>query len=212
MLLDHIGVVFFPKNVLFRIVGRMAFPIFCFLLVEGLHYTKDRKKYMLRLFLMAILSEIPFDAAFYGRFPYWHHQNVMMTLLLGACALVLMDTIQEPMWKCLCVIPFLLAAKLAYTDYAQWGVAMIVLLGIARQRPSGRVLQYCMIILICCLMQNSDIIKYDYPIPIQAFGSMSVLPIMFYSGKKQTSNKAIQWSFYLFYPLHLMALWLISTL
>ena len=66
MLIDHAGAVLFPQYEILRIVGRLAFPIYAYTLVEGLVHTHDVKKYMLRLGAFALISEIPFDLAFFG--------------------------------------------------------------------------------------------------------------------------------------------------
>ena len=84
MLIDHIGAIIFPTQMGFRIIGRFSFPIFCFLLVEGFHHTKDVKKYMIRLGIFALISEIPYDLAFRNVFLEFERQNVFFTLLLGA--------------------------------------------------------------------------------------------------------------------------------
>lgn len=99
MLIDHIGAVIIwnlfsvvtAENYavleqvyhIFRNIGRTAFPIFAFLLVEGFFHTHSRKKYFGRLALFAVLSEIPFDMAFHGMPSYGEDQNVFWTFCIG---------------------------------------------------------------------------------------------------------------------------------
>ena len=83
MLVDHIGHIFFPEVMIFRIVGRIAFPIFAYVLAEGIYYTKDITKYMMRLGIFALLSEIPYDLAIMGSMLEFSHQNVFFTLFFA---------------------------------------------------------------------------------------------------------------------------------
>ena len=83
MLTDHIGAIFYPDMIALRVIGRIAFPIYCFLLVQGFLHTSNLKKYMIRMGVFALLSEVPFDLARTG---YWldlGRQNVFITLFLG---------------------------------------------------------------------------------------------------------------------------------
>ena len=119
MLLDHIGVIgraFLSKNVYFllRAVGRLSFPLFCFILAEGFFHTKNRKKYQQRLFIFALLSEIPYDLAFHylpastlnsvlhlqklsltDFSAAFQEQNVLFTLFLGFTAMILMENASQ---------------------------------------------------------------------------------------------------------------------
>ena len=87
MLIDHMGAVLFPHLIWMRIIGRLAFPIYCFVLSEGAVYTKNWLAYAGRLLWLALVSEIPFDLAFFGGVWYPGYQNVFWTLLLGLCAI-----------------------------------------------------------------------------------------------------------------------------
>ena len=118
MLLDHIGAVvvmaWFENSSgankgllldlyeMLRVIGRLAFPIYCFLLVEGSVHTCDPKRYGLRLLIAAVLSEIPYDLAIYGGIS-WQNQSVMVTLLLGFLMLRVMDRLGKFPWKLLAV-------------------------------------------------------------------------------------------------------------
>lgn len=83
MLLDHAGRILFPEAVWMTYAGRLAFPLFAFLLAEGAVHTKNSRRYALRIGLFAVLSEIPFDIAFYGTFFWPGAQNIFLTLLIG---------------------------------------------------------------------------------------------------------------------------------
>ncbi len=89
------GYLYIAYQIMRRVVGRIAFPIYCFLLVEGFQRTKNRKKYMLRLFLFALISEIPFDLAFHGTLFEWDYNNVFFTLLIAFVMMYLWDVIDK---------------------------------------------------------------------------------------------------------------------
>ena len=91
MLIDHMGFTLFPHAVWMRAVGRLAFPIFCFLIAEGCAHTHDKKRYAGRLLLFAVLSELPFNLMCSGQWLSWNYQNVLWTLLIGALVCWAMD-------------------------------------------------------------------------------------------------------------------------
>lgn len=211
MLLDHIGATLVPGWTL-RIIGRLAFPIFCFLLAEGAHYTKNPAKYAFRLAIGAILSEIPFDFALFGGWT-WYYQSVMLTMLLGFGALFAMGSCQNGLWKCLIVLPFALTAEWLQTDYGGAGVLLIAMFGLTRKVPHRNFVQtIAMGVLIWFLMPGAPVPVLGREIPIELFGILAMVPIALYSGKKHTHKKAAQWAFYLFYPVHLGVLYLIRVL
>lgn len=211
MLLDHIGATLIPWGIL-RIIGRLAFPIFCFLLAEGAHYTRSPRNYLLRLGIGAILSELPFDLALFGSWS-WQHQSVMVTLLLGAMALLAMKRMTQPLLKILVLLLFACLADFMNTDYGGAGVLMIALFGLTRERKYGWVVQLLGMYLICRWIIPGGVVWFiDRYVFIEIFAILALIPIWLYSGKKSTSSRAVQWAFYLFYPVHLWILYLMSIL
>lgn len=202
MLIDHVGAVFFPRVLWLRIIGRLAFPIYCFLLAEGAHYTKKPARYALRLLVGLLLSELPFDLAFFGGIRL-DHQNVMFTLLLAFLMAQCMKKV--PLWaKPLLVIPFALAAEFLHTDYGGLGVVLAAVFIIGRELPQSLVIQTAGVVLVN--------LAYLPTSTIQPLAAVAMVPIGLYSGKKQSQSKLLQWAFYLFYPVHLLVLWLISLI
>lgn len=211
MLLDHIGAVLVPGYAL-RIIGRLAFPIFCFLLAEGVHYTQNPRKYLLRLGIGVILSELPFDLALFGGWTWWY-QSVMVTLLLGAMALMSMNRVQNRMVKVLILLAFAFLAELFQTDYAGGGVLMVGLFGLTRDLPHRKLVQLLGMYLLCRWIIPAAYVPFmGRPVVIEMFAILALIPIWLYSGKKVTSSKWVQWAFYLFYPVHLWILYLIAIL
>ena len=210
MLLDHIGAALIPSLGL-RIIGRIAFPIYCFLLAEGAHYTKSMPKYALRLALVMVLAELPFDYGLFGGITL-AYQSVMVTLLLGLGALAVMKKVENPMMKLVTAIPFAALAELLRTDYGGYGVIMAALFGIARDLPNGKPLMAAGLLALCLTMNSAVIPVFGVRIPIEVFAMAALLPIFFYSGRKATHSKAIQWAFTLFYPVHLAVIALVRFL
>ncbi len=198
MLVDHAGFFFFDNNLFMRIIGRMAFPIYCFLLAEGTYYTKNPMKYGLRLVIGALISEISFDLCLFGG-PSWESQNVMFTLLLGFLAIQVTNRLSGRA-RLLALVP-LVTAELLRTDYGAIGVLMIILFSLNREKKESLWNQALRLFLLN-LWQVGQF-------SIQPFAALAAIPIYFYSGKKATRSKSLQWVFYLFYPIHLLILWAI---
>ncbi len=204
MLIDHIGAVFVPGNPLLRVIGRIAFPIYCFLLAEGAHYTKNPWKYGLRLFIGMLLSEIPFDLALKDGLT-WRSQSVMVTLLLGFLAVEAIQLLKYDILKLAVSVAACVMAEKLYTDYGGFGVMLIILFSQTR----GKLwLQTILLALVCWMMNSFRLKIWGCMIPIEMFAVAAMIPIALYSGKKGTDNKTIQWAFYLFYPVHLTIIYL----
>ena len=208
MFLDHIGAVFVPGYYTYyvlRLIGRIAFPIYCFLLAEGVHYTRNPRKYALRLALGAVASEIPFDLAFYGGVTL-AHQSVMLTLLLGFGVVMLWEKL--PIWAGVTLTAMLaLAAEWLNTDYGGWGVVLIVAFGALREKPRW---QLVLLLTLILLSMDSIGVPFLWGIPIELFALLALIPIGLYSGKRGRPARGKQLFFYGFYPVHLLLLWLLA--
>ena len=204
MLVDHIGATLVPWYGL-RMIGRISFPIFCFLLVEGFHHTRNRKRYGIRLALWALLCELPYDALFFGRVQ-WQNQNVMLTLFLGF--LVLLGSCRGGGIRFWPLVAGCLAAEFLGADYGAYGIALIWLMALTRSGYGGKWLLPLGMTGIFYLMGSP--VSPVLGIPIQLYGVLACIPLRYYSGKKQLRSPWVQWAFYLFYPAHLLILWAIS--
>lgn len=192
MLTDHIGAVLYPEERIFRYIGRLAFPIFCFLLAEGYYYTRNVRNYLCRLGIFALLSEVPYDLAFCRSFWAVEKQNVFFTLLIGLVMLWILDKEKETIIKIGVVILAMWAAEFLHTDYGFRGILLIAVFGMTRDHKQiGGVLAAGWNF----LWQN----------PLQYAGALAVLPIAAYNGKK---GRSMKYFFYLFYPAHLLILYL----
>jgi hypothetical protein len=225
MLLDHIGATIVLSQLsanpsvqlqelyeLLRLIGRLSFPIYCFLLAEGSFYTKHPGNYAFRLSLSALLTEIPYDLAFRGGWS-WDKQNVMVTLLLAFLALEVMKKCKDPLMKLVAALPFALAAELARSDYGWEGVLLVVLFAMTRDLPWKRLIQFFG---MWFLFSPDNAMALNWVngihVTLQEYAVLSLLPIQLYNGKKLNRSKVVQWGFYLFYPVHLLVLYCIGRL
>jgi hypothetical protein len=205
MLTDHIGAIFFPTCAFLRIIGRISYPIYAFLIAEGVGHSRDLKKYGLRLLLIALLTELPYDLLFSGAFT-WSKNSVMVTLLLGFGAGVCMKG--RSLWmQALCALPFILLSRYCNGTYGMYGLVMIVMFCATRNIPFRLPVQLVLMVLLGLRMAG-----FPARVGTQIFAIASMLPIALYSGKKRSRNPVLQWGFTLFYPLHIVILLLIRLL
>ena len=205
MLVDHIAYVMIERglgyggnlhmiNRTMRSMGRLAFPIFCFTIVEGFQRTSNSREYLKRLIIFALISEIPFDLAFRGRMFSMDLQNVFWTLAFGLAAMIIYNDVFMAGWKK--AIGLLVCFYLPYrfhTDYSVYGVLAIFLMYLFRKEP----IKMCMAGYILLLLQN----------PIEVWAIFGFVLILLYNGQRGRGNKKI---YYWFYPAHLMVLVLLK--
>src|SRR5262249_26061534 len=127
MVIDHVGLFFFPQILLLRIIGRLAFPLFAWLIANGAYCSSNIKMYLVRLFLFAIIAQIPFFLANRLIEPAFWELNVLFTLFLGLVAIVLMRKSKHSFTAILVVLITALLAVLLNTDYGALGVLAIII-------------------------------------------------------------------------------------
>ena len=180
---------------LLRIIGRLAFPIYAFLIVEGLRYTRNRKAYAIRLLVFAIISEIPWNLLHTGSFLY-QRQNVFFTLLLGYLGLWVIDSIkngEKRLKKIGILFALFLISVILRADYGCTGFGFILLLGLLDNHPVYRA------VVGSCFLSSTW----------QA--GLAFIPIAFYNGQRGfIRNKFLKLLFYVIYPLHMIILFLIK--
>lgn len=196
MLIDHVGAVLFPEMIWMRYIGRISFPIFCFTLVEGFYHTSNERKYLIRLLVFALFSEIPYDLAFHQTIWYPDQQNVFFTLAIGLAFLMVWKWEREPLFKVGILIVAMWIAEMLRTDYHGYGVLLIALFEIVRERKK--------IWLVLCGAWN-----LLWSSTIQYAGILAMPLIALYNGEKGKSNKYL---FYAFYPVHLILLYVIKCM
>ena len=195
-----------------RIIGRIAFPIYCFLLVEGAYHTRNPKKYGIRLFVGMLLSEIPFDLAFSHRGNVlfdWSSNSVMLTLLLGFCMIEAMKQWTD-FRKVAVILPFYLLAEWMHTDYGGLGILIIAVFALTRGLPQEKLYQFLGLSLV--VYPGSRAIIGSVAVNLEWFAVLALIPIFCYDGRKLNYHKAVQWGFYLFYPVHIAVLALLEVL
>lgn len=215
MLIDHTAVALIQNGILLsgrvghyeqwyqlywvmRYIGRLGFPLFCFLLVEGFCYTHNVKKYMIRLGIFALISEVPFDFALFRSVFSLSYQNVYFTLLIGLITLYGMryfngTDFKNQILRVVCLFGGLLVAYLLRTDYDMYGVLLIVVLYQFREKPIWRDFTAGIVLLLCSLLEIT--------------GLLAFIPIHLYNGQR---GKQMKYFFYIFYPAHLLILGLIA--
>lgn len=204
MIIDHTGAIFFPSNITLRIIGRIAFPIYCFLLIEGYNHTKNIRKYGLRLFIFALISEVPFDYAFNGELSF-SHQNIFFTLTLGLLFIYMIDHVMalNPAAAIGGMVLSVFLAEFLRTDYGILGIIYILIFYI-----SSKIQGITKPIVIFILLY---IFSATLSFGIQYYAILAVPFIALYNGKKGSLGLIMKYGFYVAYPLHLAILYFINT-
>lgn len=190
MTIDHIGAVLLPQYRILRVIGRVAFPIFAFLIVEGVYHTKNIKNYIVRLGAFALISEIPFDLAFSKTLFRWDNLNVFFTLWAGVICIYLIQKSNDILTTWVIILLANWSVTLLGTDYGMYGVCTILGLYYFRGNFLG-------------VLSVITIVHGLFMGGLQVYALFALIPIYFYNGQR---GIPFQKSFYYYYPCHLLIL------
>ena len=211
MLCDHLQLTLLPDLPILRCVGRLAFPLFAFMAVEGYLHTRSLKKYLLRLLMLAVISEIPFDLLVSGSVFDPMHQNVIWTIILGLCCIRAFENIsagRKMMLSAVVIIASLAAAIIARVDYSSAGVlTLLVFYAFRGNTVRCRLMQLLSLAFINLLLLGG----IEFAFPYQALAVLSLPIIWLYDGSQGPHNGFIKAANYLFYPAHMLILALFSA-
>ena len=219
MLMDHLWATLLPAREWLTCAGRVAFPIFAFMAVEGYFHTRSFKKYILRMLLFAVLSEIPFDLMYGGTCFYPVHQNVLWTFLLGLLGVWLMEQVRKKgktwMYLLVCVLVVLaglVLGTLCMVDYYGVGVLTVFVFYFLHGRKwwcfLGQLaaLYWLNVELLGGLMYPVQLFGMEFELCQQGLALLALIPIWLYRGRQGYHSKPFQYLCYAFYPVHMLLL------
>lgn len=189
-------------------VGRLAFPIFAFQITEGYAHTKNLKKYFLRLFLFALISQIPF-ALFYSIISTTLALNVFFTLLLGLLCIYIWDNCPTKILSIFIVIISCLLAEVTNMDYGYLGVLLVLVFYLCQNNKLAIFLSFIGLLALKYVPYMLEYNFYYKYILFFIFTLCSIIPILLYNGKQ---GKKIKYFLYIFYPAHLLLLYILNSI
>ena len=219
MLCDHLWGTIVPGADWLTCIGRLSFPIFAFMIVEGYFHTKNLKKYVCRLLVFAIISEIPFNLAMGSRIFFPIHQNVLWTFLIAVGLIHWNEKVKEKqVWKKLLVaiasvcIGYV-GGIITFVDFYNAGVLTVLVFYFFKDKK-----WWCYFGQLLCLWYiNFEMLGgFSYEVGIfgethfiarQGIAVLALIPIWLYNGEKGPRTALVQWGSYLFYPLHMLILY-----
>lgn len=207
MTIDHIGVMIFPEIELLRIIGRLALPIFAYMIAEGCVHTKNRLKYALTLFSVALLCQVVYFVAMRSL-----EQCILMTFLMSVLLIFSYDMARKKR-SFVHVGTFIVAIVAVFAicevipiyingfsvDYGFFGAVLPLLIYTGRTK-NEKLLRLALGLLFITLVLNG----------VQGYSMLAIIPLYFYNSKR--GKLRMKYFFYIYYPLHLGVIHLISML
>jgi hypothetical protein len=206
MIMDHLGYSVFSQLPWLRTVGRLSFPIYCFLVAQGFRHTHSVKQYAIRLALFAAISEIPYNMVFHrGATLMLAAHNVFFSLLLALGVLAAWKRFvpNDPFWAWLSVCAACALALLLETDYTYWGILLTLSFYLAGEDRLRQALGLAATLAFYSLIRLATRVSPSWVLT-QAYCLLALIPIWLYNGKP--GFRRGKWVFYILYPLHLALL------
>lgn len=199
MTIDHSGAILFSDSTIFRIIGRIAFPIFAFLISQSCKFTTNKKRFVLVLLISSIVCDPIYNLAFYNSLVF-RFNNIFYTLLLGSLSIFVIDKdIKIDLKMGLLLIIFILSF---IVDYGIIGVLSIFLYN----KFSNTKKQLLLISIFNCFLYI--IFPFSYlKIPV-----LFSIPILLSYNYKKGYNNKYKYLFYIYYPVHLILLYVLKTI
>lgn len=207
MLADHVGIIFFPEQAVWRVVGRLTLPIFAFLITEGYRHTKDVRRYLVRLFFIGLISQPAYQLAFTGG--KFAGLNIFATLFFGLLALAIYDRIANKLHGFSVILLIALLAELLRADYGAYGILLIFSFHYFDIRTHFRQLWISQTALATLFVAwsiwlgwiSNHIIPWSF---LTQFAAPLALPLIYaYRGDR---GRRLRIFFYAFYPVHIFIL------
>lgn len=224
MFCDHLWGTVVPGSDWLTCLGRLAFPIFAFLIVEGYTHTRDLKKYAQRLLFFALLSEIPINLMIGSRVFYPIHQNVLWTFLLGIALIRWNEKAKNaPLWRRLLraassVAVGLILGTVTMVDYFGPGVVTVLVFYFFREKKwQNLIFQFLALYWLNVELLGGysyvvDLFGREWWISQQSFALFALIPIWLYRGRQGHHSKAFRYFCYGFYPVHMLILGLLKMI
>lgn len=206
MLIDHIGDSILGKFSFFNLIGRIAFPLFAFQAVQGYIHTKNFKKHLIKLLIFACISQIPF-MLFLSTFTDPFMLNIFFTFALALLSLYIYDKFDSKILGFLIVLLISILAELIRVDYGAFGILLIFSFYFFKDK---KILMILSTFILCFGKYIINIISYPslslLYLLCAFFTFLPMVLILFYDKKEGPKTK---YFFYIFYPLHLLILYII---
>ena len=212
MCVDHAGLALLPHIGAFRCVGRIAFPLYCFLLTQGFIHTRSRRAYARRLLLFALLSEIPFDLLIFGRYASNMEQNALFSLFFGLLALISARAFRdEPLTAWLFILTLCMGAMVARVSFGWLGIALCLSAYYTQGSRMRLALYTALSLTVYSLSLLLSGVTRSWVL-VSLCSLFALVPLLSYSGKRGPRTPLLAVLFYAAYPLHLWALVIVRVM